>query len=79
MQAERDLRRQKVQQEVEIAEDKAFNQELSQINQDITRWEEEISQDKQDIFRQLEKQPLTEEERADIILDHEVGKIEAAY
>ncbi|RKK21355.1 hypothetical protein BFJ66_g17622 [Fusarium oxysporum f. sp. cepae] len=86
--------RQKVQQEVEIAEDEAFDRELSQINQDITRWEEEISQDEQDIFRQLEKQqlqdrliqteeekgrPLTEEERANIILDHEVGKMEAAH
>jgi chromosome segregation ATPase len=86
--------RKKVQQEIEIAEDEALDQELSQINQDITRWEEEISQDEQDIFRQLEKQqlqnrliqieeekgrPLTEEEKADIILDHEVGKMEAAY
>ncbi|EWY79249.1 hypothetical protein FOXG_22838 [Fusarium oxysporum f. sp. lycopersici 4287] len=86
--------RQRVQQEVEIAEDETLDQELSQINQDITRWEGELSQDEQDILRQLDKQqlqerliqteeekgrPLTEGEKADIILDHEVGKMEAAY
>jgi hypothetical protein len=86
--------RQNVQHEVEIAEDESFNEELSQINQDITQWEKEASQDEQDIFRQLDTQqlqeqltrteeeegrPLTEKEKADIILDHEVGKMEAAY
>ncbi|RKK19649.1 hypothetical protein BFJ65_g6364 [Fusarium oxysporum f. sp. cepae] len=61
--------RQKVQQEIEIAEDEALDQELSQINRDITRWEEELSQDEQDISRQLDKQQLqdrliqTEEEK----------------
>ncbi|KAI7762651.1 hypothetical protein LZL87_014274 [Fusarium oxysporum] len=85
--------RQQVHQESEIAEDESFNEELSQINQDITQWEEESSQE-QDAIRQLDKQrlqerleesekgkgePLTEEEKADIILDHEVGKIEMAY
>lgn len=86
--------RQRVQHEIEITEDESFNKELSQVNQDITRWGEKASQDEQDIFRQLDKQqlqerltrteeekgrPLTEEEKADIILDHEVGKMEAAY